>query len=62
MHQRSLTELRAALAAKEVSSVELAQHYLQRIESARALNAFIDVNPEQTLAQAKAADIVLAQG
>ena len=62
MHQRSLTELRAALAAKEVSAVELAQHYLNRIDSASGLNAFIDVNSEQTLAQARAADVLLATG
>jgi aspartyl-tRNA(Asn)/glutamyl-tRNA(Gln) amidotransferase subunit A len=62
MHQRSLTELRAALAAKEVSAVELAQHYLNRIEAAGALNAFIDVDAEQTLVQARAADVLLAQG
>jgi len=62
MHQRSLTELRAALAAKEVSAVELAQHYLNRIEAARELNAFIGIDAEQTLAQARAADVLLAQG
>ncbi len=31
MHEKSLTELRAALAAKECSAVELAQLYLKRI-------------------------------
>ncbi|WP_146607135.1 hypothetical protein, partial [Burkholderia multivorans] len=35
MHAKSLTELRAALAAKECSAVELAQHYLKRIDAAR---------------------------
>jgi len=33
MHEKSLTELRAALAAKECSAVELAQLYLKRIEA-----------------------------
>ena len=56
MHDKSLTELRAALAAKECSAVELAQHFLGRIEAHQDLNAFVDVNPELTLAQAKAAD------
>ena len=37
MHAKSLTELRAALAAKECSAVELAQLYLNRIEAARDL-------------------------
>ena len=62
MHEKSLTELRAALAAKECSAVELATHYLGRIDAHRPLNAFIDVDPERSLAQAKAADARLAAG
>jgi aspartyl-tRNA(Asn)/glutamyl-tRNA(Gln) amidotransferase subunit A len=62
MHQKSLTELRAALDAKEISAVELAQVYLQRIDAAKDLNAFISVDRDLTLAQAKAADALLAQG
>lgn len=31
MHAKSLTELRAALDAKECSAVELAQHYQKQI-------------------------------
>ncbi|MBW8834210.1 MAG: Asp-tRNA(Asn)/Glu-tRNA(Gln) amidotransferase subunit GatA [Burkholderia sp.] len=62
MHEKSLTELRAALAAKECSAVELAQLYLKRIDAARGLNAFIQVDPDLTLAQAKAADALLHSG
>ncbi|SAL25014.1 aspartyl/glutamyl-tRNA amidotransferase subunit A [Caballeronia peredens] len=62
MHQKSLTELRAALDSKEISAVELAQTYLQRIEAAKGLNAFIGVDRELTLEQAKAADALIAQG
>jgi aspartyl-tRNA(Asn)/glutamyl-tRNA(Gln) amidotransferase subunit A len=62
MHQKSLTELRAALDTKQVSALELAQHFLQRIEAARELNAFIDVNPQLTLDAARAADQRLARG
>jgi len=62
MHEKSLTELRAALAAKECSAVELAQLFLGRIDAHQALNAFVDVNPELTLAQAQAADARLAAG
>ncbi|WJF90150.1 Asp-tRNA(Asn)/Glu-tRNA(Gln) amidotransferase subunit GatA [Paraburkholderia bonniea] len=62
MHEKNLTELRAALAAKECSAVELAQHYLQRINAATHLNAFIQVDASLTLAQAKAADAQLADG
>jgi aspartyl-tRNA(Asn)/glutamyl-tRNA(Gln) amidotransferase subunit A len=62
MHQKSLTELRAALDSKEISAVELAQSYLQRIEAAKDLNAFIGVDAALTLEQAKAADALIAQG
>ncbi|WP_250449996.1 Asp-tRNA(Asn)/Glu-tRNA(Gln) amidotransferase subunit GatA [Caballeronia sp. ATUFL_M2_KS44] len=62
MHQKSLTELRAALDSKEISAVELAQSYLQRIEAAKDLNAFIGVDRELTLEQARAADAAIAQG
>src|SRR6202035_2876097 len=62
MHQKSLTELRAALDAKTLSAVELAQLFLQRIEAAKNLNAFISVDHDLTLAQAKAADTLIAKG
>ena len=62
MHEKSLTELRAALDAKECSAVELAQLYLQRIDEARGLNAFLHVDADLTLAQAKAADARRAAG
>src|ERR1700712_1436367 len=62
MHQKSLTELRAALDAKQISAVELAQLYLQRINAAKDLNAFISVDADLTLEQAKAADAAIAKG
>ncbi|MGH8777531.1 Asp-tRNA(Asn)/Glu-tRNA(Gln) amidotransferase subunit GatA [Paraburkholderia sp.] len=62
MHEKSLTELRAALDAKECSAVELAQLYLRRIDAARDLNVFLHVDADLTLAQAKAADARLAAG
>ncbi len=59
----SLTELRAALDARRVSSVELARAFLARIDRLGArLNAFITVDPERTLAQARAADERIARG
>ena len=58
----SLAELARVLAAREVSAVELARLYLARIESRRDLNAFLDVRPEVTLAQAAAADARRARG
>jgi aspartyl-tRNA(Asn)/glutamyl-tRNA(Gln) amidotransferase subunit A len=62
MHDKSLTELARALATKEISAAELAQHYLARIEAARELNAFIEVEPERTLEAARAADARIAAG
>ncbi len=60
-HLQSVSQLRQALDAREVSAVELARHFLKRIE-ASSLNAFIDVRPELTVEQAVAADKRLASG
>ena len=51
-----MKELSRALAAKEVSAVELAQAYLDRMEAHKDLNCFLDVRPEVTLEEARAAD------
>lgn len=40
----SVKELSRALAAKEVSAVELAQAYLDRMEAHKDLNCFLDVS------------------
>jgi aspartyl-tRNA(Asn)/glutamyl-tRNA(Gln) amidotransferase subunit A len=59
----SLAELQAALAAKEVSSVELTRAFLARIRQLDgALNAFVVVDEETSLAQARAADERRARG
>jgi len=58
----SLRQIADALAARTVSAEELAREYLSRIEASKSLNAFVDVNPELTLAQARAADERRAQG
>ena len=59
----SLSALAAQLAAKQVSSRELAQQYLDRIAALNpAINAFITVDPEKTLAEAAAADALIAGG
>jgi aspartyl-tRNA(Asn)/glutamyl-tRNA(Gln) amidotransferase subunit A len=62
MHRESLAGLARALAARRISAVELAQLHLARIERHRDLNAFLDVRPEVTLAQARRADERLARG
>lgn len=58
----SIAELSDMLSRKEISSVELAQTYLDRIEAHKDLNAYLDVRPEATLAQAQAADDRIARG
>jgi len=63
MFESSLKQISAALAARKISSVELTQLYLDRISRLNpALNAFITLNPEFSLAQALAADQHLAAG
>ncbi len=57
-----VAELGRLLATREVSAVELARLQLDRIERHRDLNAFLDVRPEVTLAQARAADERRARG
>ncbi len=63
MHTKTLTELRAGLAAREFSSRELTEHFLRRIRQFDGeLNSLITVTEEQALAQADAADATLARG
>ena len=63
MSDASLSVLAAQLAAKQVSSCELAQQYLDRIVALNpSLNAFITVDADKTLAEAAAADALIAAG
>ena len=63
MINSSLKQLSSQLAAKKISSVELTQLYLDRINALNPdLNAYITLNAEASLAQALAADARLAQG
>jgi aspartyl-tRNA(Asn)/glutamyl-tRNA(Gln) amidotransferase subunit A len=62
MLNSSLLQLGAALRSKKISSVELTQLYLQRITALNSkLNAYITVNEEMSLVQARAADVQVAQ-
>jgi aspartyl-tRNA(Asn)/glutamyl-tRNA(Gln) amidotransferase subunit A len=62
LHHMGVTELSALLARGQVSSLELTQHYLARMQTHSALGAFLDIRPDASLAQAKAADAQRAQG
>ena len=63
MHKRTLRELAAKLASKEVSSVEMTRYFLGRIAKlGKPLNAFITIDAEKSLAQARAADERIARG
>jgi aspartyl-tRNA(Asn)/glutamyl-tRNA(Gln) amidotransferase subunit A len=61
MINASLKQLSQALAAKQISSVELTQLFLDRIERLNpALNAFVTVDAEKSLNSARAADARIA--
>ena len=63
MLNASLKELSAALARKKISSAELTKLFLDRTSRLNgALNAFITVDAEKSLAQARAADERIAKG
>ncbi|HLF24584.1 MAG TPA: amidase, partial [Burkholderiales bacterium] len=62
MIEQTVAELGRALRSRKVSSVELTRAFLDRINRYRDLNAFITVDPERSLAQARTADARLAQG
>ncbi|MCK2097385.1 Asp-tRNA(Asn)/Glu-tRNA(Gln) amidotransferase subunit GatA [Thauera aromatica] len=63
MINASLTELRRALDRRQISSIELATLFLDRIDALNPqLNAFITVDRDGALAAARAADARLAAG
>jgi len=63
MINASLKQLAALLAGKKTSSQELTQSYLERIQAHNpALNAFVTLNAEISLAEARAADARIAAG
>src|ERR1700677_4336710 len=63
LHTLSVGELARRLAAREISSVDLARHFLARIERLNpSLNAVITLTADQALEAARAADRRLAAG
>jgi aspartyl-tRNA(Asn)/glutamyl-tRNA(Gln) amidotransferase subunit A len=62
LHEMGVAELARALADKQVSSVEITQHLLGRVQAQADLGAFLHVNEEAALAAAAAADAARAAG
>ena len=61
-HLATVAELSKALASKKTSSLELAEYFLSRIQADSEIKAYLDVNSELTLSQAKMADQIRSQG
>ncbi len=59
---KSAIELAAMVASKEISAVELAQYYIQRIERFSDLNAVVVQDFDRALEAAAATDAALAKG
>lgn len=62
LHQMGVVALAKALAERKVSAVEASQVFLGRMKTHESLGTFLDVNEEVTLAQARAADALIAAG
>ena len=63
LHTLSIGELARRLAAREISSLELTRHFLERIERLNpSLNAVITLTADRALAAARAADLRLGAG
>lgn len=60
-HQLTLKELQKGLFNKKFSSVELTNHFINRVQSSE-LNAFISITDDLALEQAKKADSIIASG
>lgn len=62
MHRLSIKEMSEKLRNKEITSVELTQYYLDRIERLDGeLNAYVTVTPELAIEMARQADQMLAE-
>jgi len=63
LYEQTIHDLQAQLQARQVSSVEITNSFLNRIESTdQSINAFITVTKEQALLDAAAADQRIAAG
>jgi aspartyl-tRNA(Asn)/glutamyl-tRNA(Gln) amidotransferase subunit A len=61
LHDMTVAELAAGLKAKTFSATEVAQHFVGRAQGDQT-GSFLALNPEATLAQAKASDARIATG
>ena len=62
LHDLTVAQLATQLRERKISAVETAQHFLARTRLHTELGAFLDLNEDATLAQARAADVALAAG
>ena len=62
LHELSVQQLAAELASKRISAVETAQYFLDRAQAHQSLGAFVSIDADATLAQARASDARRAAG
>ncbi|HMA09269.1 MAG TPA: Asp-tRNA(Asn)/Glu-tRNA(Gln) amidotransferase subunit GatA [Ramlibacter sp.] len=62
LHDLTVAELAAKLIAREISAVETAKHFLARGAAHAALGAYLAVDEDVTLAQARSADVRIEAG
>jgi aspartyl-tRNA(Asn)/glutamyl-tRNA(Gln) amidotransferase subunit A len=62
VHDLTAAQVSTKLQAREVSAVEVAQHFLKRMSAHESLGAFLATDEDVTLAQARAADARIAAG
>ena len=62
LHDLGVAQLATALRARQVSAVEAAQHFLTRARTHQNLGAYLAMDEDVTLAQARAQDASIAAG
>src|SRR3954468_4286103 len=63
LHDLTMLEQSAAIRRREISPVELVEHYLERIDRLNAtVGAFVHVAPDQARAAAKDAESAVTSG
>lgn len=62
LHDLGLRELAGRIQSRQVSATEAAQHFLARARAQQDLGAFVAIDEQATLEQARAADVRIAAG